>query len=190
MKVRITRRRIILLVSILLFILLVITIYPQIKLPVYSINYLGTKLSFRVNLRDVQNIPIYPSEEAVQNEIMNQLVENITIIFKPGEGEINAHYAVEVFEIVSKLAIAYKKKFGYMPGFNAVNVTSYENLKGTKENPVIVLIHPIYSNETLVKLENHVIFLQGKNATSSEEQLKNFDLAVVKFIVVALGIKV
>jgi hypothetical protein len=91
---------------------------------------------------------------------------------------------------VNKLAIAYKLRFGYIPNFNVVNVTSYENLTATSNNSKIALIHPIYSNVTLVRLEDNVIYIQGKSATSEKEQLRNFDLAVVKFLMVALGIKV
>ncbi|MEM5879481.1 MAG: hypothetical protein QXU74_03245 [Candidatus Aenigmatarchaeota archaeon] len=189
-RIKISRQKIIFLVSVLLAILLVIKIYPYIPFPIYSINYLGTKMSFRTNLRDAKNIPVYPSEELVYREIMNQLVENITIVFKPGEGEVNAHYALETFEVVNKLAIAYKKRFGYMPNFNVINITNYENLPGKIQNPIIALVHPIYSNETSVKLDYHVIYIQGKNATSSREQLRNFDLAVAKFLMAALDIKI
>jgi hypothetical protein len=189
MKVKITRQRAILFASILIGIILVALLIQQIKLPIYSLNYYGTKISFRINLRDAKDVAVYPNEKAVRDEIMNQFVENITIFYKPNE-PINSHYAVEVFEIVNKLAIAYRLRFGYLPNFNVVNVTSYENLTATPNNPKIVLVHPIYSNETLIRLENHVIYIQGKNATNEKEQLRNFDLAVVKFLMVSLGIKI
>jgi hypothetical protein len=189
MKVKITRQRAILFASILIVAILIALVIQQIKLPIYSLNYYGTKISFRINLRDAKDVAVYPSEKAVRDEIMNQFVENITIVYKPNES-INSHYAVEVFEIVNKLAVAYRLRFGYLPGFNVVNVTSYENLTTTSNNPKIVLVHPIYSNETSVRLEGNVIYIQGKNAMSENEQLRNFDLAVVKFLMVALGIKV
>ncbi|MEM5829331.1 MAG: hypothetical protein QW040_00175 [Candidatus Aenigmatarchaeota archaeon] len=189
-KVIITRGKIIVLTFFLLAILLLITLYPYIPFPIYSVNYMGVKMRFRVNLRDVKDVVVYPSEETIRKEIMNQLVENITIVFKPGENQTNAHYAIEVFEIVNKLAIAYKLNFAYMPNFKVVNVTSYENLRGRRENPIIALVHPVFSNETSVKLEDHVVYIQGRNATSLREQLKNFDLAVVKFLMSILEIKV
>jgi hypothetical protein len=189
MKVKITRQRAILLMSILIVAILVALLIQQIKLPIYSLNYYGTKISFRINLRDAKDVAVYPSEKAVRDEIMNQFVENITIVYKPNES-INSHYAVEVFEIVNKLAVAYRLRFGYLPGFNVVNVTSYDNLSGKIQNPIIALVHPIYSNETSVRLENHVIFISGKNATSEREQLRNFDLAMVKFLMATLGINI
>jgi hypothetical protein len=189
MKVKVTRQRAILFASILIVIILIALLVSQIKLPIYSLNYYGAKLSFRINLRDVKDVTVYPSEKAVRDEIMNQFVENITIVYKPNES-INSHYAVEVFEIVNKLAIAYRLRFGYIPNFNVINVTSYENLMAVPSNPKIVLVHPIYSNETSVRLEDNVIYIQGKNAVSEKEQLRNFDLAVVKFLIVALEIKI
>jgi hypothetical protein len=200
MKVRVTRERAILFASILIIIILVALLFQQVKLlvalliqqikfPLYSLNYHGMKISFRINLRDAKDVKVYPSENAVRDEIMNQFVDNITIVYKPNES-INSHYAVEVFEIVNKLAVAYRLKFGYIPNFNVVNVTSYENLTGSSSNPKIALVHPIYSNETSVRLDNHVIYIQGQNATSWQDQLKNFDLATVKFLMVALGIRI
>ncbi|MEM5772733.1 MAG: hypothetical protein QXL86_00700 [Candidatus Aenigmatarchaeota archaeon] len=191
MKVKLSfdRIKIILIASILLLIFLAWTISSQIKLPISSWNYHGTNLKFRINLRDVEKIEIYPSENAIKKEILNNFVENITIIFKPGDEIINAHYAVEVFEITYKLTVAYKLNLAYIPNFNVINVTSYENLKGTRENPIIALVHPIYSNETSVKLDNHVIYIQGKGARSPAEQLRNFDLAVAKFLMAVLDIK-
>jgi hypothetical protein len=189
MKVKITRQRAVFFASILIVIISIALLIQQIKLPIYSLNYYGTKISFRINLRDVKDVAVYPNEKAVRDEIMNQFVENITIVYKPNES-INSHYAVEVFEIVNKLAVAYKLRFGYMPNFNVVNVTSYENLTATSNNPKIALVHPIYSNETSVRLEGNVIYIKGKNATSWQDQLGNFDLAVVKFLIIALGIEI
>lgn len=164
--------------------------FSLIEFPIYSLDYHGVKLNFRRDLRSVDKIPVFPSEKAIREEIMSQMVEKITIVYKPGNETINAHYAVEVFEIVNKLAIAYRLKFGYIPQVKVLNVTDYKNLEGKPESPIIALIHPIYSNETSIKLEKHVIYIQAENAESLEEQLKNFDLVAIKFILIALNIKV
>jgi len=190
MKIKITRRRIIFLVLLILSILLIATIFPNIPWPVYSVNYYGATMGFRANLRDAKNVPVYPNEEIVYREIMNPLVENITIAFKPGTEQENAYDAVETFEIVNKLAIAFSKTLGYIPSFNVINVTSYDGLQGKIRNPIITLVNPNYSNETSVRLDDHVIFITGKNSTDSKEQLKNFDLAVIKFLMVALEIRI
>jgi hypothetical protein len=189
MKVKITARRIILLLSVLAFAGLLAVILPKIPWPIYSVNYHGITMSFRVNLREARSVPVYPSEELVYRSLMNSLVENVTIVFKPGSDEENTYYAVEVFEITNKLAIAFQRQFGYMPSFNVKNVTSYDNLAGKIQNPIIALVHPVYSNETSVRLDGHVIFISGNNSSSAKEQLKNFDLAVVKFLMIELGIE-
>lgn len=190
MKVKITTQRAILLVLILLFLSLFILLYKNLPSQVYSAEYHGVRMNFRVNLKEAKNVPVYPSEYAIKMEIMNPYVENITIAFIPGSGQQNAHYAVETFEITNKLATAFLVSSGYLPNFNVINVTSYQNLTGKIQNPIIALVHPFYSNETSVRLENHVVFIAGKNATSSSEQLRNFDLATVKFLISVLGIEV
>jgi hypothetical protein len=81
-------------------------------------------------------------------------------------------------------------KFAYIPNFNVINVTSYENLNASDKEPAIALIHPIYSNESSVRLDGNIVYVQGKNATSLTGQLRNFDLATAKFLMVALGIKI
>jgi hypothetical protein len=186
MKIEITRRRIIFLILPVIAIALAVAIYPYIPWPIYSLDYYGTNIGFRVNLRDAKNVPVYPNEADVRSQIMNQWIENVTIVFKPGTEQANAHYAVEVYEIVNKIAVAFSINFGYMPNFNVINVTSYEGLKGKNYNPVIALVHPMYSNETSVRLDDYVIFISGKNSTDLKEQLRNFDLAVEKFLMVAL----
>ncbi|MEM5853600.1 MAG: hypothetical protein QW228_04495 [Candidatus Aenigmatarchaeota archaeon] len=168
---------------------LALIISTQLKLPVYSVNYKGKKMNFRTNLRDAEKVVVIPNEKNLREKIFNNLVDNITIVFKPGDELVNAHYAAEVFEITYKLTLAYKLNFAYIPRFNVVNVTSYEGLKGSEENPVVALIHPIYSNETSVRVDDSVVYIQGKNSEKLEEQLRNFDLAVAKFLMVALDIK-
>jgi len=190
MKIKITRRRIIFLSLLILSVLLIAIISPHIPWPVYSVNYYGTTLEFRANLRDAKNVPVYPNGEMVYREIMNPLVENITIAFKPGTEQENAHNAVETFEIVNKLAIAFSKKLGYIPNVNVINFTSYDDLRGKIQNPVIALIHPNYSNETSVILDWHVVFIKGKNSTDPNEQLRNFDLATIKFLMTVLETEV
>jgi len=188
MKIKITRTRITLLALLLASAGLLFILLPRIPWPIYSVDYHDISISFRVNLREARSVPVYPSEELIHRSLMNTLVENVTIVFKPGTDEQNAHYAVEVFEITNKLAIAFSKNFGYMPSFNVKNVTSYENLPGKIQNPIIALVYPA-SNETSVRLDGHVIFIIGKSNPSAKEQLKNFDLAVVKFLMAALDVE-
>jgi hypothetical protein len=141
------------------------------------------ELSFRADLKEASKIPVYPSEEILYRALINPLVENVTIVFVPVEGE-NGIYVVNAWEIVMKLSLAYEQ-IGIKPGFNGINLTSYENIElhGKIQNPYIVLVHPRYANETSLKLKDHTIFISGKSE-------KEFDLATVKLLMIALKIKV
>jgi len=148
--------------------------------PITAVNYYGKIINFRVDLRKADGIPVYPSDSALYLELMHPLVQNITIAVKPVNGTENAYYGIEAFEI-TKLLYGYAR-IGTKPGFNAINVSSYEHLPGKIQNPIIALVHPVYSDETAIRIENHVIFIKAKN-------YEEFDLATVKFLIVALGIE-
>jgi len=191
-KIKLTKRKIYLLLG-LVAVLAVALIYfyfgPKPVQPLTSIQYYSTVLNFRVDLREADKVPVYPHEQAVSNEIMNQLVENVTIVFKPASETENSLYSLEIYEIIPKLMMGYSR-IKTNPHFNAVQVTSYDNLAGTIKNPIIVLEHPVYSNETSVSVglpgssyNNHAIYIKGTD-------LKNFDLATEKFLMAALDIKI
>jgi len=158
---------------------------PKPVQPLTSIQYYNNVLNFRRDLREASKIPIYPDELAVRNEIMNQLVENVTIAFKPASETENSLYSLEIYEIIPKLMIGYSR-IKTSPHFNATIVSSYENIEGaihpTMNNPMIVLVHPVYSNETSVSMGFHTIYIKGKTA-------KDFDLATIRFLLAALDIK-
>jgi len=179
-RIRIPRTQIIFLVVVCGLILLGIVyfFYPK---PITSWNYYGHVIGFRADMREAEKIPVYPSEEAVYKELMNSTVENITIAFKPADEKENPYYILEEVEIVQKLYLGYKI-LGYEPSFNGLPIESYENLSGTRSNPIIALVHPVYSNETLIELKDHVIFVKAKDH-------KDFDLATIKLIMVALEIE-
>lgn len=151
--------------------------------PITEINYDGVVLKFRADLREAKNIKVYPNEQALYGELMNPLIENITIAVKPA-GEQNPIYSIQAVELATKLEIAYLK-LGLDPYFNRqpLIVESYENLTGEPEKPIIALVHPLYSDETIVRVENNVVFVKAKD-------YKGFDLAVVKLLMVALRIKI
>ena len=150
--------------------------------PITEINYGDIVLKFRADLKEAKNVLVYPSEQALYDELMNPLVENITIAAKEA-GEENPIYSVQAFEVVTKLKFAYLK-LDLNPNFNIepLIIESYENITGEPQKPIIALVHPVYSEETAIRVEDHVIFIKAKD-------LKDFDLAVVKLLMVALGIE-
>ena len=183
-SIKLTRNRIIAL-AILAAVAIIISVYIfYIPKPIYSVLMDGQELDFRADLRTADKISIYPSKEDLYSELMNSLVENVTIAFKPASETENPYYSLQIIELVSKLLIAYSRA-GLAPNFDVppIILDSYDNISATASNPVIALVHPIYSNETGIEVKNHVIYLKAK--TYGE-----FDLVTVKLLMVALGIKV
>lgn len=173
--------------SILIFILLVILAsllayhlyFPK---PITTWSFYGHTLVFRAGLREADRIPVYPNEAAIYNDVMHPLVKNVTIAFKDAGESENPYYILEEIELANKLIMAYHYKFGERPGFNAMPVESYENLPGKIQNPIIALVHPLYSDETAIRNEGHVTFIKAKN-------YKDFDLATIKFLMIALRLE-
>jgi len=151
--------------------------------PITEINYDGIVLGFRADLKEAKNVPVYPNEQTLYDELMNPLVENITIAVKSA-GDGNPIYSVQTLELVTKLEIAYLE-LGLNPSFNRqpLITESYENLRGEPQNPIIALVHPMYSNETMIRIEDDVVFIKAKD-------YNDFDLAIVKLLMVALRIKI
>jgi len=183
-KIRFNKNRIVFLSILCLIVLSILFIYLYTPKSIRSVNYNGQILNFRVDLREADKIPVRPDEQSLYTEFMNPSIENITIAFKSASAEENSYYMLEVIEIVLKLSVGYST-LNISPNFNRdpIIVDSYEDLSGTSEDPVIALVHPVYSNETGILLKNHVIFIEAKN-------YRDFDLATVKFLMVALGIKI
>ena len=179
-KVKINLRFLSILVSLGLLIYLIIYFYQASK-PITTWQIDGFKFTFRNDLRKADKIPVYPSEDAVYLKLINPIVKNVTIAFKYGTKEENNLYKVEAVEITYKLTLFYKIK-GMEVEFDSMQVDSYENLPGKFQNPIIALVPPSFSNETEIKIEDHVIYVKGK---TKEE----FDLAVIKLLMCALRIK-
>jgi hypothetical protein len=182
-KFRLTRNKIILL---LIFLAVASSIFYYIfyfPKPITSWNFYDVILTFRIDLREADKIPVYPVEGVVNTEIMNPLVKNITIAFIPSTPQENSYYAVEAFEIATKLYYGYRTLEYEIPNFTAINISSYEGLSGKIQNPIIVLVGPLYANETAVVADpGHVIFIKAK-------KLQDFDLVTEKFLLAALNIK-
>lgn len=157
--------------------------------PIKTWDYRGIPLTFRVDLRKADKVPVYPGETQVYLDTMHPLVKNVTIAFKDaGEGEYG-YYATEAFEITYKMKLAYIYLVGSeegstskAPNFNVEAVRQYAYLPGKIQNPIIALVHPIYANETAVRNEGHVTYISGRT-------YEELDLATAKFLMVVLGIE-
>jgi len=111
------------------------------------------------------------------------------------DARTNGYYQVEAFELTYKLTIMYKtipytmarRDSQLQPvflgkNFNAQPIESYENI--TREDNVlkIILVPPGIANDTYVRAGGNRIFIYGKN-------FRDFDLATIKTILVAMGYK-
>jgi len=160
----------------------VLNYYFLIPKPITTWDYFGNTLVFRVDLREANKVPVYPHETGVYLDVVNPLVKNITIAFKPAGDKENPYYQLEIIELVMKLKQYVYDRKEIPVEFNAVPIESYENLPGKIQNPIIALVHPIYANETAIRNAGHVTTISGKT-------YNEFDLAVAKFLMVALGIE-
>lgn len=135
---------------------------------------------FREDLRKASKINVFPSEKEIYSLLVNPKVEKITIAFKNASEE-NYYYTLQTYEIVYKLTLFFKIK-GLNISFSSMEINSYDEISGKPENPIIALVHPKFANETLVKVKNYVIYIEGKNP-------EEFDLATIKFLMSAMGIQ-
>jgi len=180
-SVKITKRRIFFSTIFVLFALVIAFYVFYAPEPIYSWNYHGNMIGFRADIREAEKVSVYPSETALFNEINSQLIQNMTILFKSAGEKENPYYILQEFEIIQKLTLLFKR-IQISPGFNANTTDSYENIFGKIQNPIIVLVHPKFANETSVTVTpNHVIYIKGKTN-------RDFDLATTKFLMVAMSI--
>lgn len=135
-------------------------------------------MKFSTDLKKANAVPVYPNNDTVYDILWNLELKNLTIAYVNSSD--NSKVAVEAFDITYKMQLAYLM-FGLDVGIKGEEIYSYENLSAARENPVIALVPPVFSNETLVKAEDNVIFIKAKS-------YEDFDLATTKFLMVALAI--
>lgn len=158
------------------FVLAVYFFYPR-EIKSYELD--GITLNFRADLRRAQWVEA-SVEHSLDEIFLSSELRNITLVFV--DSPQNALVAVQAFEIASKLSLAYRL-YGYEVTINATQLRSYENLRGNSSHVLIALIPPYFAEQTRVLEKDFVVRVE---ATSLQE----FDLATVKFLMLALGIEV
>ena len=144
------------------------------------ITYKEREFFFRDNINDAKRIPVYPDEKTVYDMFWNTNNTNITILFKPlPKG--NQYYSVENFELTYKLLIIYRMN-GYEKAFSAEEINSYDNIQTSNNVLKIALVAPTFTNQTYIEGKNNVIYINAKD-------YRDFDLATIKTILVAMDIK-
>lgn len=196
-KFRITSKKIIA-VLIILSIPVIYYLLAKYVLPIYTWNYLGYTIAFRANLRDAQNVPVstnYQDSESdahIRDALVRDDIQNITFLFKDAGDTNNTLYSLEETEIIKALTFAYvyNTDIGRAPNFNAQEIFSYSNITATNINPKIVLVHPNYSNETVVREDGYIIYVEAKNTNNFNTDKVQFDLASVRLMMAILNIKI
>lgn len=178
MKIVISRKMLIISFAILFGIVLLGLLYKFIPKPITSYNFYGTEFHFRADLRDANKILVEPNNQAIHEIVWSHNITNISIAYV--DSEDNEYVAVQAFEVTYKLMRAYGK-FNIRKNISAIEVNSYDNLKGTEETLIIALVPPVFSNETIVRVEDNVVYIKAKS-------YKEFDLATIKFLMSALNI--
>lgn len=174
--------------------------YTQNFAPVTVADFEGTPVQFRTDLREAQKVDVLPSEDALRAQIvkppkvegpngqfiLRSPLKGAIITFKPVDSGTNGWYSVQVTEIIKKLTILYQGKYDRAIGFNVTEVQEYGQVEGDNLIPVIELVHPDYADGTFVSVDSdrNVITISGGDS------LRDFDLATVRFMTVALGIEV
>jgi hypothetical protein len=156
-----------------LFLVLGIRLYQAYR-PTTEWTYKGELLRFRADLREASKVPAYPSEEDIRNALWDPALENLTIVFMDTPDiELTA---VQAFEIAYKLTLAYLKS-GRDVRILPKQVDSFELRNGT----FVALLPPSIANRTAVSLRDKMITIEGITA-------RDFDLATVKLLIIALDI--
>jgi hypothetical protein len=152
-------------------------IYEKHYAPITRYNYKGSTFVFRTDLRKANKLTVQPNETSITDLLWVPDISKITIVYK-NSTDVNL-VTLEAIEITYKLKLGYVMA-NFPVEIDAQEVQSFDSLP--TDRPFIAIVPPSLADETAIKLQDNVIFVEGKN-------LKELDLATVKFLIVALGIK-
>ncbi len=149
--------------------------------PMTHYDLYGSQITFRQDLREAQNISIYPDEQSIFDAAWNPDLERVKIVFPFAEN--SSIIKADAFEIAFKLGLMYNKQ-GWYVVFDSALIESYDDLRTTNSSLTIALIPPKVANETKVMIGNKgVVYISGTTD-------KDFDLATMRFLMAALKITV
>lgn len=148
--------------------------------PVKSVMYKGRAFIFREDIKDIDEIQVLNNETYIYNIIWDSDVKNVKILFNPNVTNMG-YYSLEVFELTNKLSAIYMED-GLNKNFVGEPAESYDNIFPSEDELIFVLIHPDLTDESYIKAEDSIIYIAGKN-------LRDFDLAIIKTILIAMNYK-
>lgn len=150
--------------------------------PKTTINYYGHVLEFRRDIKMAKDIPFYDNC-SVNNVIFSPATRKVNIVFYANDSYKN-YVALEAIELTYKLDTAFivHNQEPKIKKDSVFNITSLSELNSSPYVFNILIISPALSNQTKVTCNDNLAVIQGKDLTG-------LDLATIKFILAALGIK-
>lgn len=200
-KFKITPKKIVA-ILVILSIPLIYYVLSRYVLPITSWNYDGQNVVFRTDLRPAQQVQMTSTDPSVTDadaSVLDSLVRpdvvNVTFVFQPTDDTNNALYILEETELIKALTLSYNsitptELQPHMPNFNAEAVDSYSGITATELNPKIVLIHPNFGNETIVRQDGYIVYVEAKNTGNFNGNKLQFDLATERLMIALLRIKI
>jgi hypothetical protein len=170
-------------------ILLLVAVSLCVQSP-YEREYAGLKVPFRANLNEAEKISVYPSEDSLNNLMLNPQIINVTIYFFPNDTE-NAYYSLAAFELSNKLEVIYKANYGSLKKITGIPIENNTSVIISKFAPGILFLGPSKANETSVSVNETVgmVTIRAANLTFVDNKYNDLDLAVDKFLMVLMGFK-
>jgi len=183
MKVKTSPKKVVLVVFLLLLICTSVYVYIETK-PVKIIDFGGYRFEFRDDVKAADKVPLFsPSEEYPRYMFETTFTPKIDIVYLESDNSTtNSLYALAGFELTYKLSLIGKSK-GLVKIFNATPTNTTVKPEPEPGTLRILLIPPEFTDKTQVIVGENEIRIYGKNA-------RDFDLAVIKAILVLSGIDV
>lgn len=153
------------------------------KLNSNQLDFAGVTLNFRSNLSEAAKVPLYPSDIAIRDLLINSNVQRIGIAFIPNDSE-NSYYAVDSFEIAYKLTVLNKYYFNTTKVIDSlpVNSTFEAVLDASSSEPVIMLLGPSHANSTSVYMSGNLIAVQGSSLGEVNTNYTDLDLSTDRML--------
>lgn len=153
----------------------------------YQKTYAGETFHFRADLSEAQKVNVIPDEQAIVDLLLRENIQKINIAFIPNETE-NAYYGAASFEIGFKLTVVYHNLFNKTIEMESLplNTTDQAKLFSSPAEPVILLLGPSQTDQTLVTVSENLITLEGKSFDEEERTYNDLDLATDKMILVLM----
>lgn len=180
MRLKISLKKFLWIVSIIALISILVFLYVKFR-PIKTVHYNDVAFTFRDDTKKASKVKVYPDEKTLHDLFWDMDIENVTILFKPVDEKMG-YYTIESFELTYKLSLMYMLN-GMRKEFNAKSIDSYETIRDSPLVLQIALVHPELTDKTYVETKGHIVYIHAKD-------YKDFDLATIKTILVAMNITV